>query len=384
MVIMITQDGYIKRLPLDTYKQQRRGGIGLMGMETKEEDHVTDLFVSSTHDNIMFFTNQGKMFLMKTFRLPVGSRQSKGKPIVNLLPKLEDGEKVIDNIPIKEFNSGQMLVFATRKGRIKKTALEAYKNVRSNGIIALGMNEGDELIDTKITDGTKEIILATKKGRAIRFNETDARPMGRPARGVRGIRLYEGDEVVSMAVVTGDAKLLTITENGYGKVSIIGKKAEVEDLGPEPEEEALEEEEIEPEPEPVEEEVPEEVAGKEERDQYRKTHRGGRGIKAIRVTDRNGNVVAVLSVKDEDGIIIASNSGDVMRTSVSEFRVVGRVTMGVKAKRLAEGEKVIAVARLVGEHDKAMVATIESKEDDSMLPPSEPDREGREEDEGKE
>jgi DNA gyrase subunit A len=389
MVIMITQDGYIKRLPLDTYKQQRRGGIGLMGMETKEEDHVTDLFVSSTHDNIMFFTNRGKMFMMKTFRLPVGSRQSKGKPIVNLLPHLEEGEKVIDNIPVKDLNSGQMLVFATKKGRIKKTALEAYKNVRSNGIIALGMNEGDELIDTKITNGTKEIVLATKKGRAIRFNETDVRPMGRPARGVRGIRLYEGDEVVSMAVVTGNAKLLTITEFGYGKVSIVGKKVEAEDLGPEPSEEAedaLEEEELVPEPEPEEEEAPEEPAGKEERDQYRKTHRGGRGIKAIRVTERNGKVVAVLSVQDEDGIIIASDSGDVMRTSVSEFRVVGRVTMGVKAKRLAEGERVIAVARLVGEHDKALVATLESKEDESMLPQAEPKSEGasREEDEGRE
>jgi len=379
MVIMITQDGYIKRLPLSSYKEQRRGGMGLMGMETKEEDHVTQLFVSSTHDNIMFFTNKGKMFLLKTYKLPVGGRHSKGKPIVNLLPRLEDNETVIDKLPIKEFDSGQMLVFATKRGRIKKTPLEAYKNVRINGIIALGMNEGDELIDTKITDGTKEIILATRNGRAIRFDEGDVRPMGRPARGVIGIRLYEGDEVVSMAVVTADAKLLTITENGYGKVSIVGKREQTEELGPEPMDEEVEEV-APPEPEPEEEAV-EEGNGKEERDVYRKTHRGGRGIKALRVTEKNGKVVSVLTVSDEDGIIIASDEGDVMRTSVSEFRVTGRVTMGVKAKRLAEGERVIAVERLVGEHDKALVATTESKEDESMLPPEpkEEDKERREE-----
>ncbi len=232
MVVMVTQDGYIKRMPLDTYKQQRRGGIGLMGMETKEEDNVTDMFVTSTHDNIMFFTNRGRMFMLKAYRIPVGSRHSKGKPIVNLLPKLEEGEKVIDKLPVKEFDDKHYLVFATRKGIIKKTPLDAYNNVRSSGIIALGLREGDELIDTKLTDGTKEIILATKNGRAIRFDESDVRPTGRPAHGVIGIRLYEGDEVVSMAIVTAERKLLTVTENGYGKVSIVGKWETVEGPGP--------------------------------------------------------------------------------------------------------------------------------------------------------
>ena len=360
MVIMVTQDGYIKRLPLDTYKQQRRGGMGLMGMETKEEDHVTDLFVSSTHDNIMFFTSQGKMFLLKTWRIPVGGRHSKGKPIVNLLPRLEEGEKVINKLPVKEFDSSHYLVFATRKGIIKKTALVAYKNVRINGIIALGLREGDELIDTRISDGSKEVILGTRNGRAIRFDENDVRSMGRPATGVIGIRLFEGDEVVSMTLVTKDSKLLTITERGYGKVSIVGKWE-----APAEEETVTDEKEAEPEGvEPEDEEV---------RDVYRKTHRGGRGIKAMRISPKTGKVVSVLEVSDEDGILIASDSGDVMRTSVSEFRVTGRLTQGVRAKRLEEGETVIAVERLVGEMDKSIVASTEGKEDEVLLPLTEKD-----------
>jgi DNA gyrase subunit A len=372
MVVMITSDGYVKRIPLSTYKEQRRGGMGLMGMETKEEDHVTDLFVSSTHDNIMFFTNRGKKILLKTYKIPVGQRHSKGKPIVNLLPRLEEGEKVINKAAIKEFSEDKYVVFATKQGVVKKTRLDAYKNVRVTGIIALGMNEGDELIDTKITDDEKEVILATRNGRAIRFElkydqekGTGVRPMGRPATGVIGIRLKEGDEVVGMAIVTPDSKLLTITERGYGKVSVVGKP---------PVEEVEEEEETEAE----EEEEAENGNGKEERDMFRKTRRGGKGIKAIRVTEKNGKVVSVLAVSDEDGIIIASDQGNVMRTSVSEFRVTGRVTMGVRAKRLEEGEKVIAVERLVGEHEKATVAATEAHEDESMLP-KEPERKEPEE-----
>ncbi|MDD1767027.1 MAG: DNA gyrase subunit A [Methanomassiliicoccales archaeon] len=367
MAIMVTQDGYIKRLPLNTYKEQHRGGIGLIGMETKEEDHVTGLFVSSTHDNVMFFTNLGKMFMLKTWRIPVGGRHSKGKPIVNLLPRLEDGEKVIDKLPIKDFDSSQFLVFATKRGRVKKTPLEAYKNVRINGIIALGMHEGDELIDTKIADDSDDVILATRNGRIIRFqakyerDETGkkskgVRPMGRPAAGVLGIRLYEGDDVVSMAVVTKDSKLLIVTEKGYGKVSVVGKYE-----APEAEQETSELETEEPAGTEPEEE--EEVG-----DVYRKTGRGGRGVKSMRITEKTGKVVAVLEVSDEDGIMIASDAGDVIRTSVSEFRVLGRVTQGVRAKRLVEGETIIAVERLVGEKEKRLVDQVEVKEDLGILP----------------
>jgi DNA gyrase subunit A len=377
MVIMVTQDGYIKRLPLDTYKEQRRGGVGLMGMETKEEDHVTDLFVSSTHDNVMFFTNLGKMFLLKTWKIPVGGRHSKGKPIVNLLPRLEEGERVIDKLPIKEFDSSHYLVFATKRGRIKKTPLEAYKNVRINGIIALGLNEGDELIDTKIADDSNDIILATRNGRVNRFQlkyeqigkrMRGVRPMGRPAAGVTGIRLYEGDEVVSMAIVTKDSKLLTVTEKGYGKVSVVGRYE-----APETEEEVPEAETEEPAgKEPEEEEVG---------DEYRKTMRGGRGVKSMRIGDKTGKVVAVLEVSDEDGILIASDSGNVIRTSVSEFRVLSRLTQGVRAKRLEEGETVIAVARLVGEHEKQAVEEAESHVDENGVPKEDKTEEREESDE---
>ncbi|MDD1770219.1 MAG: hypothetical protein LUO79_03950, partial [Methanomassiliicoccales archaeon] len=242
-----------------------------------------------------------------------------------------------------------------------------YKNVRINGIIALGMNEGDELIDTKITDGTREIVLVTKNGRAIRFDESDVRSMGRPARGVIGTRLYEGDEVVSMAVVTKASKLLVVTERGYGKLSIIGKSEE-------PAEGEIAEDNGEAEPEGVE---PEE----EERDEYRKTHRGGRGIKAMRINDKTGRVVTVLEVSDEDEILIASDSGNVVRTSVSEFRVMGRVTQGVRAKRLEEGETVIAVERLVGEHEKQAIEEVESHVDENGLPREEPTEEREERDE---
>ncbi|HPR98617.1 MAG TPA: DNA gyrase subunit A, partial [Methanomassiliicoccales archaeon] len=224
MVLMITQDGYIKRMPLDTYKQQRRGGLGLMGMETKEEDVVTDLFVSMTHDHVMFFTDLGRMYSLKAWQIPVGSRQSKGKPIVNLLPKLEDGEKIMATRPITKLSGDHNLVFATRAGIIKKTPLAAYANIRSRGLIAVGLRDGDKLVDVKLTDGSKEIILATRKGLAARFDEGQVRSMGRPAHGVIGIRPEEGDEVVSMAIVTSDSHLLTVTENGYGKISVVGKK----------------------------------------------------------------------------------------------------------------------------------------------------------------
>jgi DNA gyrase subunit A len=237
--------------------------------------------------------------------------------------------------------------------------------VRSSGIIAVGLEEDDELVDTKLTDGTKEIILATANGRAIRFSERDVRPMGRPAHGVRGIRLGEGDRVVSMAIVTQDAKLLTITENGFGKISVVGKRGGVEEPlpgSPEQEAEELAEEEIE-EPEEAEDVCEEEIPGAEPRDEYRKTRRGGKGVKAIKVCERNGKVLQVLEVAEEDEIILASNKGNIIRFPASDFRVLGRVTMGVRAKRLEEGEKVIAVARLIGKGEERMVEETEAKGD---------------------
>ncbi|QLH75685.1 MAG: DNA gyrase subunit A [Methanomassiliicoccales archaeon] len=340
MVVMVTQDGYIKRVPLDTYKQQRRGGIGLMGMETKEEDFVTDMFVTLTHNFLLFFTNKGRVYSLKAYKLPVGSRQSKGKAIINLLPKLEDGEKVMVTMPVEKISAVERyLVFATKNGIIKKTPLEAYSNIRSSGIIAISLEQGDELVDVKITDGTKEIILATKEGQAARFEETQVRPMGRPAHGVIGIRMDDGDEVVSMAVVTPRSMLLTVTENGYGKITPVGKW------------------------EPT-----------DEHDVYRKTNRGGKGVITIKTDERNGKVVSVMEVEDEDQLVVASKSGNVQRIIASEIRKTGRVAMGVRIMRLKEeGDKVIAVARLAGRKEEQKVVETESK-GDRLLPdiPEEP------------
>ncbi|MDD1768764.1 MAG: DNA gyrase subunit A, partial [Methanomassiliicoccales archaeon] len=324
MVMIITHDGYIKRLPINTYKQQRRGGVGLIGMETKEEDHVIDLFVTSTHNYIMFFTNRGRVYWLKAYMVPVGGRHAKGKPIVNLLPGLEEGEKVLDTIPVKQFDDQHFLVFATKKGIIKKTTLSAYAHVRSSGIIALGLEPGDELVDTRLTDGTKEILIATRDGQAVRFDETAVRSMGRPAKGVIGIRLYDGDEVVSMAAVTADSKLLSVTENGYGKMSLVSD--------------------------------------------YRKTKRGGRGVITIKTGERNGKVIAALDVLEDDELIVTSTGGMVIRIPVTDIRVMGRATMGVTIMRLRNGDKVTAVARLVGEKEERLVDQVEVKEDMDILP----------------
>jgi len=325
MVVTITHDGYIKRAPLNTYRGQRRGGVGLIGMETKEEDEVTDLFVTSTHDYLMFFTNHGRVHWLKAYRVPVGGRHAKGKPIVNLLPSLEERESVGEVIAVSEFDDDHFLVFATKNGIIKKTPLSAYSNVRRTGIIAINLDEGDSLVETKLTDGTKEIIIATRKGQAIRFDESDVRPTGRATRGVIGIRLEEGDEVVSMAVVEPDSKLLTVTENGYGKLS------EVND--------------------------------------YRKTHRGGKGVITIKTNERNGPVVAVKEVSGADEILLTSVQGMVIRVPVADLRVIGRATMGVTIMRLREGDKITAVARLAGEREERMVDDAEAKEDESLLFP---------------
>ncbi|HUV23968.1 MAG TPA: DNA gyrase subunit A [Methanomassiliicoccales archaeon] len=313
MVVTITQDGYIKRVPLDTYKGQRRGGVGLIGMQTKEEDFLTDLFVTSTHDYLMFFTNLGRVYWLKAYRLPIGGRHAKGKPIVNLLPNLEEGEAVNETIPVSEFDDSKFLVFSTRKGVIKKTPLSAYSHVRSTGIIALSLDEGDELVETKLTDGTKEIVLATKKGQAVRFQESDVRPMGRPARGVRGIRLGVDDEVVSMAVVTPESNLLTLTENGYGKLSKV--------------------------------------------ENYRKTKRGGKGVITIKTTERNGMVVAVKEVAEGDELIVTSQQGMIIRVPVDQIRLSGRTTMGVTIMRIKEDDTVCAVARLARDEDEDVEAT---------------------------
>jgi DNA gyrase subunit A len=317
VVITITDSGYIKRIPCETYRTQHRGGKGLVGMQTKEEDIVVDSFITSTHDYIMFFTNQGKAFWLKGYKIPEGSRHSKGKAIINLLPRLEKGEYVETAIPIHEFDDEHHLVFITKNGIIKKTALSAYSNIRVNGVRAINLEEDDELIETKLSDGKQTVMIATAKGQACRFNEQEARPMGRVTRGVIGIRLGKGDKVVSMAVVEEEGNLLTITENGYGKRSPISE--------------------------------------------YRKTHRGSKGVRTIITNERNGKVIYVKEVEEEDEIMLTSKEGMSVRVPVKDIRIQGRNTMGVRIMRLNEGDKVVSVAKIVENGEEDACETSSSK-----------------------
>jgi len=303
VVITITDSGYIKRIPCETYKVQHRGGKGLVGMKTKEEDLVVDSFITSTHDYIMFFTNQGKCFWLKGYKIPEGSRHHKGKAIINLLPRLEKEEYVETAIPIHEFDENHYLIFSTKKGIIKKTVLSAYSNVRVNGIKAINLDEDDELISTKLSDGTQTIMIASADGQACRFNEEEVRPMGRVTRGVIGIRLKKDDKVVSMAIVGEEGNLITITENGYGKRS------------------------------PIQE--------------YRKTHRGSKGVRTIITNERNGKVIYVKEVTDDDQLMLTSKDGMMVRIPVKDVRIQGRNTMGVTIMRLNKGDKVVSVAKII-------------------------------------
>jgi DNA gyrase subunit A len=308
VVITITDSGYIKRIPIETYRIQHRGGKGLIGMRTKEEDIVVDSFITSTHDYIMFFTNKGKVFWLKGYKIPEGSRHHKGKAIINLLPRLEVGEYIETAIPIKEFDDDHYLIFATLKGIIKKTVLSAYSNVRVNGIRAIVLDEDDELISTKLSDGKQNIIIASSNGQACRFDEEEIRPIGRVTRGVIGIRLSKNDRVVSMDVVEENENLLTITENGFGKRSPINS--------------------------------------------YRKTHRGSKGVKTIITNDRNGKVLYVREATDNDEIILATKNGMIVRIPVKDIRIQGRNTMGVTIMKLNKGDRVVSVAKIIENNEQ--------------------------------
>jgi DNA gyrase subunit A len=304
VVVTISNSGYIKRMPVDTYRQQRRGGRGVIGMDTKEADFVEDLFLASTHDYILFFTDTGRVYWKKVYEIPDASRQSRGKAIINLI-EVDSGEKITAQIPVKTFESGQYIIKATRFGVVKKTELSAFKNPRRGGIIAITLDEGDELEIVKLTDGTKDIIIGSRHGKAIRFSETDVRPTGRGGRGVRGIRLVADDYVVGMDIVSDDATLLTITENGFGKRTSF--------------------------------------------DEYRKMNRAGQGVITIISSIRNGLIVDVKAIKESDELMITTSDGIIIRVPVSDIRVQGRNTQGVKIMNVKPGDKVMAVARVAGE-----------------------------------
>jgi DNA gyrase subunit A len=304
VVVTITNTGYIKRVPATVYRTQKRGGKGVTGMETKEEDFVVDLFTASSHDYILFFSSKGQCYWLKTYRIPVGSRYAKGKPIVNLLPRLEPGERILDMIAVREFDPQRMIVFATKLGKIKQTRLDAFKRPNVRGIRAIALNEGDELVEARIADGDAEVILASAGGSANRFSLREVRAMGRTAAGVRGMRLRKDDRVVSMALVKSEeTELLTVLESGYGKRTKVGE--------------------------------------------YRKTRRGSQGVKTTNMKTAQSSVVAVLEVEPIDELLVTTVGGIVIRCPIEGIRETGRAARGVRIQRLSEGDKVTAVVRLV-------------------------------------
>ena len=302
VVLTVSHQGYVKRIPIDTYRSQRRGGRGLQGMGTKEEDWVQHLFVASTHDFLMIFTRDGQCHWLKVWRIPQGSRQSRGKPIVNLL-NIDSESKIASIVPVRKFTDDRFLLFCTRKGVVKKTALSAYGNVRSVGLNAINIRDDDELIDVQITGGDDEVILATREGMAIRFSESDFRIIGRATAGVRGISLRKGDLVVGMVVLRPDSSLLVVTERG------MGKRTEV--------------------------------------DAYRLQKRAGRGVINLRVSDRTGKVVAIKSVVPGDELVLITRGGVVNRQRADEIRIIGRATQGVRLVNLDDDDEIMDVAPIV-------------------------------------
>jgi len=303
MVIAITRSGYIKRLPVTAYREQRRGGIGVMGMDLKEEDYIEHLFVASTHDYILFFTSVGKVYRLKVHELPLGSRQSKGRAIVNLLP-FRQGETVRAVIQTRNFEEAKYLLFATKKGVVKKTELAAYNtSLKADGIIAIKMREGDELVSVRHSTGDDDVLLVSAKGQAIRFSEQEVRPMGRDASGVQGMRLRDEDEVISVTIASDDADLLVVTENGYGKRTRVSE--------------------------------------------YPKKGRGGLGVRTVQLTEARGHLVGARVVRDGYQVMLISTGGTVIRMPVDDIRRMGRSTQGVIVMRLREGELVSSLAPVV-------------------------------------
>ena len=318
-VVTMTHFGYVKRLPSSTYRSQHRGGRGISGLSTRDEDFVENIFVTSSHNFILFFTNKGRMYKMKTYQIPEAGRQAKGSAIVNLLP-IEKDEKITAVIPIKEFEENKYLTMITKKGVIKKTDLTDYDTIRKGGLIAIGLREDDELIHVELTDGENNIIIGTKKGICIRFKESDVRPMGRGASGVRAILLNDDDVVVGAGCCTDGADILTITENGYGK--------------------------------------------KTDLDEFKIQNRGGKGLFGYKITEKTGDVAGISIVNNDNDVMIITSDGVIIRTAVDEISKFGRTTQGVKVMRLDEGVKVVSITSTDKEEEEEAEETSENGENE--------------------
>ncbi|HZL88153.1 MAG TPA: DNA gyrase subunit A [Pirellulaceae bacterium] len=346
MVVSISHKGYIKRTPASVYRAQRRGGKGLKGAKTEEEDPIQHVFVASTHDYLMFFTNLGRVYWQKVYDLPELSRDSRGRAIVNLL-NLGEGEKIAECLAIRDFSPGHYLMMSTRKGLVKKTPLEDYSRPRRGGIIAIKLREGDEVVDVVVTRPGDEVILATQNGMAIRFSEADARPMGRNSSGVKGISLVGGDELVGMVVADPGATLLTVCEKGYGKRTNFGPNADVVEGPPPPDDEGGDQ--------AASAESADEAEEGEEGDstsrRYRTQRRGGKGLRDIKTTARNGKVIGISRVDDRDEILMMTARGKLQRVPAADISVIGRNTQGVRIMSLDEGDTLVAVVRVPKEEE---------------------------------
>jgi DNA gyrase subunit A len=306
-VIAITRSGYVKRLPVTTYREQRRGGIGVMGMDLKDEDYIEHLFVASTHDYLLFFTSVGKVYRLKVHELPLGTRQSKGRAIVNLLP-FAQGEQVRAVIATRDFKEAEYLVLATRSGMIKKTRFEEYNTpLKADGIIAIKLRDEDALVDVLHSSGSDDIILVSRKGQAIRFREDQVRPMGRATSGVKGMGLRKDDEVIAAGIADDELDMLVVTDQGYGK------RTRMKD--------------------------------------YPLKGRGGLGVKTVQLTEARGQLAGALAVRDGYQVMLMSNGGTVIRMPVDEIRRLGRATQGVIVMRLRGDEQVSSIA-LVAESEE--------------------------------
>ncbi|MFZ5946441.1 MAG: DNA gyrase subunit A [Stygiobacter sp.] len=307
VVVTISHQGFIKRFPVSGYRRQARGGKGVTGAGTKEEDFIEHMFVASTHHYIMFFTDKGKCYWLKVHEIPEGGRATKGRSILNLIEK-EKEEKITAFVTVKEFTDDKFILMVTEKGTIKKTVLSAYSNIRRGGILAINLAAGDKLVEAKLSDGINDVIIGTRNGMAIRFNEKDVRDMGRTATGVRGIKLGKNDIVIGMIVVRNANTLMVVTDKGFGK------RSEIED--------------------------------------YRLTKRGGKGVITIKTSDKNGKMIAMKEVNDNDELVIITTNGMVIRQAVKELRVMGRNTQGVRLIRLNEDDAIADIARVIPEEDE--------------------------------
>lgn len=313
MLVTISHQGYIKRTPLQEYRTQGRGGTGSRGVKTKDEDYTEHLFAATNHNYLLFFTKKGKLFWMRVFEVPEGSKNSKGRAIQNLI-NIDSDDKIqavlnVKTLSDEDYIKNNYIVMCTESGTVKKTLLEAYSRPRQGGIIAIGINEGDNLLDVALTNGDNQIVIAARNGKVVRFHEADTRPMGRTATGVRGINLEEEDKVIGMVCVSRpDTQLLVVSDKGYGKRSDV--------------------------------------------EEYRITSRGAKGVKTLNITDKTGLLVAIKEVTDEDDLMIITKKGVAIRIKVADLRVLGRNTQGVKLIRMSESDDIASVTRIIREDEE--------------------------------